>query len=87
MNEDLDMYVRVPPSPGSIAGVPSSQALPSFLITAPPSVCVPDVIGALAVWIQNQKKVSDSFPVFIFFPGQTILLLLNYNRYNFTRAK
>ena len=34
-----------------IAGVPSSQALPGFLITAPPSVCVPDVIGTLAVWI------------------------------------
>jgi len=39
-----------------IAGVPPSQALPGFLITAPPSVCVPDVIGVLAVWIQNQKK-------------------------------
>jgi len=39
-----------------IAGVPSSLALPGFLITAPPSVCVPDVIGALAVWIQQQKK-------------------------------
>ena len=32
------------------------QALPGYLITAPPSVCIPDVIGALAVWIQNQKK-------------------------------
>jgi len=39
-----------------IAGVPSSQALPGFLISAPPSVCVPDVIGVLAVWIQNPKK-------------------------------
>ena len=39
-----------------IAGVPSSQALLGFLITAPPSVCVPAVIGVLAVWIQNQKK-------------------------------
>ena len=39
------------------ARVPSSQALPGFLITAPPSVCVPDVIGALAVWIQHQKKM------------------------------
>jgi len=39
-----------------IAGVPSSQALPGFLIiTAPLSVCVPAVIGMLAVWIQNQK--------------------------------
>jgi len=39
-----------------IAGVPSSQALPGFLITAPPSVCVLAVLGALAVWIQNPKK-------------------------------
>jgi len=38
-----------------IAGVPSSQALPGYLITAPPSLCVPDVIGVLAVWIQNHK--------------------------------
>ena len=40
--------MRLPFIPWSIAGVPSSQALPGFLITAPPSVCVPDVIGALA---------------------------------------
>ena len=35
----------------SIAGVPSSQALPGFFMTAPgsPSVCVPAVIGALVV--------------------------------------
>jgi len=39
-----------------IAGVPSSQALPGYLITAPPSVCVPDAIGVLAVWIQQQQK-------------------------------
>jgi len=39
-----------------IAGVPSSQALPDFLITAPPSVCVPDVISVLAVCISNQNK-------------------------------
>ena len=39
-----------------IVGVPSSQALPGFLIPAPPSVCVPDAIGALVVWIQNQKE-------------------------------
>jgi len=32
------------------------KVLPGFLITAPLSVCVPNVIGALAVWIQNQKK-------------------------------
>jgi len=36
--------------------VPSSQALPGFLITAPSSVCVSAVLGALAVWIQNSKK-------------------------------
>jgi len=46
----------------SIAEVPSSQALPGFLITAPPSVLVPAVFGALAVWIQNQnKKMSTQF--------------------------
>jgi len=39
-----------------IAGVPTSQAAPVYLITAPPSVCVPPVIGVLAVWISNQKK-------------------------------
>ena len=38
-----------------IAGVPSIQTLPGFLITAPPSVCVPDVFGVLAVWIQKQN--------------------------------
>ena len=43
----------------SIVGVPSSQALPDYLITAPPSVCVPHVIGALAVWIQNPKKKKE----------------------------
>jgi len=43
-----------------IAGVPSSQALPGFLITAPPSVCVPDVIGVLAVWIQKIKNKKKS---------------------------
>ena len=42
-----------------IAGVPSSQALPGYRITAPPSVCVPDAIGALAVWIQRQKKPKN----------------------------
>jgi hypothetical protein len=45
-----------------IAGVPSCQALPGFLITAPwpPSVCIPAVLGALAVWIQNQIKKNLS---------------------------
>ena len=37
-----------------IAGVPSSQALPGYLITVPLSV--PDVLGVLAVWIQTPKK-------------------------------
>jgi len=36
--------------------VPSSQALPGFLITAPPFVLAPAVLGALAAWIQNFKK-------------------------------
>ena len=39
-----------------IAGVSSSQALPGFLTTAPPSMCVPDVIGALACGFQTKKK-------------------------------
>ena len=38
-----------------IAGVPSSQAFSGFLITAPPSVCVPEVIGVLTVWISKKK--------------------------------
>jgi len=42
--------------PRSIAGVPSSQALPGFLNIAPPSVCVHVVIGALTLWNQNQAK-------------------------------
>ena len=33
------------------AAVPSNQELPGFLITAPPSVLVPPVPGAIAVWI------------------------------------
>ena len=59
-----------------IAGVPSSQALPGFLITAPPSVCVPTVISAQAVWIENQKiksklvvfRISDISDLFLCFP-------------------
>jgi len=43
-------------SHGPFAGVPSSQALQGFLITAFPPVLVPAVLGALAVWMQNQKK-------------------------------
>ena len=41
-----------------IAGVPWSQALPGYLITAPPSECVPAVIGVLAVWIQHGIAAS-----------------------------
>ena len=40
----------------SIAGVPSSQALPGYLITAPPFVCVPAVIGVLACGFQTKKN-------------------------------
>jgi hypothetical protein len=54
--------------PRSIAGVPSSQALPGYLITEPPSVCVPDVIGALAVWIQKTKQNKNE--------GRDILMVL-----------
>jgi len=48
-----------------VAGVPSSQALPGYIITAPPSVCVPDVLGALPVWIQNQKNIHI-FDIYIY---------------------
>ena len=58
------MYVRMPSSPRSIAGVPSSQALPGYFITAPPSVCVPDVIDALAVWIRK-PKISKTQMIFV----------------------
>jgi len=42
--------------------VPSSQALPGFLITAPPPVFVPAFLGVLAVWIQNPKKKGEKQP-------------------------
>ena len=45
-------------------------SLPGFLITAPPSVLVPAVLGALAVWILNQKKkVGCRFCGSAFEPG------------------
>ena len=51
----------------SFAGVPfdSCQAFPGFLTTAH-SVCVPAVVGALAVWRQNMKikKNSQTFANF-----------------------
>jgi len=50
--------MRLPLLPWSMPGVPSSH--PGYLITAPPSVCVPAVICALTVWIQNQKKKVGS---------------------------
>jgi len=53
------LCMRLPFIPWSIAGVPSSQVLPGFLITAPPPVLVPAVLGALAVWIQTQKKIQQ----------------------------
>jgi len=42
----------------SIAGVPSSEALPGFLIPAPPHVFVPVVLGALTVSNHNPKKIK-----------------------------
>jgi len=42
-------------------GVPSSQALPGYLVTAPPSVCVPDVFVVLSVWIQKQNKKTGKW--------------------------
>jgi len=54
--------MHLPFIPWSIAGVPSSQALPGFLITAPPPVLVPAVLGALTVWIQNQNKNKQKGP-------------------------
>jgi len=50
------MCMRLPFSP--LQGVPSSQALPGFLITAPSSGCVPAVFSALTVRIQNPKKME-----------------------------
>jgi len=52
--------MRLPFFVWSIAGVPLSQALPGFLITAPPPVLVPAVLGALAVWIQNPPKKKSN---------------------------
>ena len=52
----LSDYMCMPFIVFSIAGMPSSQALLGFLISAPPSVLVPAVLGALAVWIYSQKK-------------------------------
>jgi len=50
------MYVRMPLSSRFIAKVFSSRALPGFPITAhAPPVCVPDAIGATAVWWQTKK--------------------------------
>jgi len=42
-----------------IAEVPWSQALPDFLITAPASVCVPDVIGVLASSVDSKPKKKN----------------------------
>jgi len=48
------MCMRLPFIPWSIAGVPSSQALSSFLDTAPPSVLVPVVLDALQCGFKNK---------------------------------
>jgi len=47
--------MRLPFIPWSSAGVPSSQALPGYLITAPPSVYVTDAVGAQACGFQTKK--------------------------------
>jgi len=67
------MCVRLPFIPWSIVGVPSSQALPDFLFTAPPPVFVPAVLGALAVWIQNQFKKNTHFLVPLDPAGQQMI--------------
>ena len=54
-----------------IVGAPLSQALPGYLITAPPSVCVPDVLGVLAVWNQNQIK-KKVFLLYMFVAAKTL---------------
>jgi len=53
--------VNLPFIPWSIAGVPSSQALPGFLITAPPPVLVPAVLGALAASCVDSKQKKIDF--------------------------
>ena len=57
----LSEYIctRLPFIAWSIAGVPSSQALLGYLITAPPSVCVPAVLGMLACGF-NKKKTKKT---------------------------
>jgi len=41
---------------GRKCGSAFEPGVSGLLVTAPPSVCVPDVIGVLTVWIQNQKN-------------------------------
>ena len=55
------MCARMPSSPRSIAGVPSLEPSASGLpYYCTPPVCVPDVIGGLAVWQHNnQKKLTN----------------------------
>ena len=55
------MCVRMLSSPKSIVGVPSSRALPGFPVNAPPPVCAPAVIGALAVWRQIKTKKTGGY--------------------------
>jgi len=60
------MSMRLPFIPWSIAGMLSSQALLGFLITAPPPVLVPVVLGALAVWIGNQIYIYIYIYIYLF---------------------
>ena len=65
--------------PRSIAGVPSSQALPGCLITAPPSVYIPDVIGVLPVWIQKQNKYKTNDRRKHLWAGGYITMMISFN--------
>jgi len=66
------------------AGVPSSQAFPGFLISALPSVCVPDVIGVRAAWIRKKrgKKRRLSVCLFIWVGVVCVFFLLSVEKIN-----
>ena len=51
-------FLNMKPFCGSQNFLRQQGVLPrsAFELPAPPSVCVPAVLGALAVWIQNPKK-------------------------------
>ena len=55
------MYMRVPSSPRSMAGVPSSQALPYYCT---PPVTAPAVIGVRTVWRRKKPKENKKSSTF-----------------------